>query len=87
MDFLFANGAIWFSVPALLGALVLVLQLLLGQLGGDLDADIDTGVDVGGDFGEGDSPGAEFGWLSMQTISAFATGSEWMGLAALWANN
>ncbi len=83
MDFLFANGAIWFSVPALLGTLVLVLQLVLGQLGGDLDADIDTGMD--GDFGEGDSPGSEFGWLSIQTIAAFAMGSGWMGLAAMRA--
>ncbi len=85
MDFLFSNGAIWFSVPALLGTIVLVLQLVLGQLGADLDADIDTGVDAGGDFGEGHSPGSEFGWLSIQTIAAFAMGSGWMGLAALRA--
>lgn len=79
MDFLFADGAIWFSVPALVGTVVLVLQLVLGQFGGDLDVDLDA------DVGAGDSPGAEFGWLSIQTIAAFAMGSGWMGLAALRA--
>ncbi|MEZ6243873.1 MAG: hypothetical protein R3B57_12625 [Phycisphaerales bacterium] len=96
MDFLFANGAIWFSVPAILGTLVLLLELLLGQFGGhhaDLDVDMDFGADVpadvaGADAGhahDGGHPGAEFGWLSIQTIAAFAMGSGWMGLAAMRA--
>ncbi|GJM18448.1 MAG: hypothetical protein DHS20C14_06610 [Phycisphaeraceae bacterium] len=76
MDFLFANGAIWFTVPALAGTLFLVLQLVVGELGGDLDADLD--VDVSSDTG-----GAEFRALSLQSLSAFALGGGWMGLAAL----
>lgn len=81
MDFFFADGAVWFSVPAILGTVVLVAQLLLGQLGGDLDVDLDLDTEAGA----GDAPGAEFGWLSVQTIAAFAMGSGWMGLAALRA--
>lgn len=78
MDFLFADGAIWFSVPAILGTLVLALELLLGHVGGDLDADVPGS-------GHADSPGAEVGWLSIQTLAAFAMGSGWLGLAALRA--
>ena len=50
MDFFFSDGAVWFSVPAILGTVVLVAQLLLGQLGGDLDVDLDLDT--------GPSPGA-----------------------------
>lgn len=72
LDWLFANGAVWFSVPALFGTGLFVLQLLLGEFGGDLDLDIDVDTAGVGDLRA----------LSLQTIAAFCLGSGWMGLAA-----
>lgn len=80
MDFLFGNGASWFTVPAVAGTLFLLAQMVLGQLGGDMDTDVD--VDSGLD-----GAGHEFRVLSLQTISAFAMGSGWMGLASMRALN
>jgi hypothetical protein len=77
MDWLFADNAYLFSVPAILGSAYFLLNLLMGELGGDADGDVDLGD------GGGDSPAAEFRVLSLQTISAFAMGSGWMGLASL----
>ncbi len=77
MNMLFGELAPWFTAPALLGTGFLMIQLVLGEIGGDgaLDADLD--VDI-----EGDHPGAEFGWLSLQSISAFFMGYGWIGFAA-----
>jgi hypothetical protein len=77
MTTLFGDLAPWFTVPALLGTGFLVIQLILGQLGGDGALDLDLDIDV-----ESDHPGAEFGWLSVQSISAFLMGYGWMGFAA-----
>ncbi len=79
LDILFADQAPWFAVPALLGSGVLVLQLIMGEIGGDgaLDLDLDLDIDTNADH-----PGAEFGILSIQSISAFFLGYGWVGLAA-----
>lgn len=79
MHTLFGDLAPWFSAPALLGTTFLLIQLVLGELGGDgaLDIDLDLDVDM-----DADHPGAEFGVLSIQSLSAFFMGFGWMGLAA-----
>ncbi len=69
MQWLVSSEALWFSVPAVAGTLYLVMQVVLGQIGGELDLDADAG-------GEGRV-------LSLQTLSAFAMGSGWIGLATL----
>jgi hypothetical protein len=78
MDFLFADYAPWFTAPALVGSGFLLIQLVLGELGGDgaLDVDLDMDLD------HADHPGAEFGWLSIQSVSAFFLGYGWIGFAA-----
>jgi hypothetical protein len=79
MDMLFGGYAPWFTAPALLGTGFLLIQLILGEIGGDgaldLDLDIDTNL-------EADHPGAEFGLLSVQSLSAFFMGYGWIGFAA-----
>lgn len=79
MDTLFGGLMPWFTAPALLGTGFLLIQLLLGELGGDgaLDIDLDLDIDM-----DGDHPGAEFGLLSAQSISAFFMGYGWIGMAA-----
>ncbi|MEM7755504.1 MAG: hypothetical protein AAF297_07685 [Planctomycetota bacterium] len=79
---LISDGALWFSVPALVGTAYFALQLLAGQIGGDLDLDADVEFDA--DQPSGD-PGQEVGVLSLQTLSAFGMGAGWMGLATLRA--
>lgn len=78
LDTLFTDLAPWFTAPALLGSGFLVLQLILGELGGDGATDIDLDMDLD----QADHPGAEFGWLSIQSISAFFLGYGWVGFAA-----
>ncbi len=79
MHSLFGDLATWFTAPAIFGTAFLLIQLILGELGGDgaldLDLDIDTDLDA-------DHPGAEFGVLSVQSISAFFIGYGWIGFAA-----
>ncbi|HCT43999.1 MAG TPA: hypothetical protein DF699_02145 [Phycisphaerales bacterium] len=77
MDSLFGDLAPWFTAPALLGTGFLMIQLVLGEIGGDGALDLDFDVDI-----DGDHPGAEFGWLSLQSISAFFMGYGWIGFAA-----
>ncbi len=72
LDWFFADGAVWFAVPALFGTGLFVIQLLMGELGGDFDIDVDLDTSGAGDFRA----------LSIQTIAAFCLGSGWMGLAA-----
>jgi len=77
MNLLFGDFAPWFTAPALLGTGFLMIQLVLGEIGGDGALDMDLDVDI-----DGDHPGAEFGWLSLQSISAFFMGYGWIGFAA-----
>lgn len=72
LDWFFADGAIWFGLPAILGTGVFLIQLFMGELGADFDADIDIDTSGAGDFRA----------LSIQTIAAFCLGSGWMGLGA-----
>ena len=81
LDSLFSDGGIWFSIPAIIGTIYFLIQIFMGGIGGDLDIDVD--LEGAGDVGLGDAPGAEFGVLSAQTLSAFFMGSGWMGFAAL----
>ena len=78
MDWLLGSLALWFSVPAVAGSVYFVMQVVMGQLGGDADLD----GDINGSAGDAD-PGAEFRVLSLQTLSAFAMGGGWMGVATL----
>jgi membrane protein implicated in regulation of membrane protease activity len=77
MHSLFGELAPWFTAPALLGTGFLSIQLVLGELGGDGALDLDLDVDI-----DGDHPGAEFGLLSVQSLSAFFMGYGWIGFAA-----
>lgn len=77
MDALFGGLMPWFTGPALLGTGFLLIQLVLGELGGDGALDLDLDIDM-----DGDHPGAEFGLLSAQSISAFFMGYGWVGLGA-----
>jgi len=79
MHMLFGDLAPWFTAPALLGTGFLLIQLVLGELGGDgaIDLDLDLDMDL-----DADHPGAEFGLLSVQSISAFFIGYGWIGLGA-----
>ena len=77
MDLLIGDLAPWFTAPALLGTGFLLIQLIMGEVGGDGALDLDLDVDF-----EADHPGAEFGLLSLQSISAFCLGYGWIGLAA-----
>lgn len=79
MNMLFGDLAPWFTAPALLGTGFLMIQLILGELGGDgaIDMDLDFDIDTSADH-----PGAEFGLLSIQSISAFFMGYGWVGFAA-----
>lgn len=69
-NFLFADSAVWFTAPALLGTGFLLLQLIMGEIGGDLDAGVDAQA-------------SDAQWLSLQTIAAFFMGYGWLGLGAL----
>jgi membrane protein implicated in regulation of membrane protease activity len=75
---LIADGAGWFTVPAVVGTVFFTLRLLLMMIVGDggLDVDID---DLDGD------PGDAFKVLSIQSIAAFMMGFGWGGLAGLRA--
>lgn len=78
MDWLVGADALWFSIPAVAGTVYFVVQFAMGQLGGDLDLDGDGTPDLA----DGDH-GTDVRLISLQTLSAFAMGSGWMGLAAL----
>ncbi len=77
MDMLFGEMAPWFTAPALLGTGFLLIQLLMGEMGGDGGLDLDLDIDTSSDH-----PGAEFGILSIQSISAFFMGYGWIGVGA-----
>lgn len=69
LDLFFADGAWWFSIPALVGTFGYLLRLLFASLGSDIE---DEGFD-------GDS-GATV--LSFQGLMTFAMGFGWGGLGA-----
>jgi hypothetical protein len=77
-DTLFADGAAWFSVPAIAGTAVFLLKITFMMIGVD-DADIGSDpIDVH----HGDATDA-FKILSIQSIAAFCMGFGWGGVAAL----
>ncbi len=88
-EFLFDNGAAWFSVPALIGTLFFAIRIVMTLIGLDFD---DGGGDAGGmDVGDaGLEEGIDhaestsvFKFLSIQTITAFAMGFGWGGLLGI----
>ncbi|MBL9141297.1 MAG: hypothetical protein JNK53_05465 [Phycisphaerae bacterium] len=88
LDYLFQNGAAWFSVPAIVGTLVFLVQMsgLLGDDGGSDGGGADGGGGDGALGDSGDSGGhgnALAGVLSVQGGSAFAMGFGLGGLASL----
>jgi hypothetical protein len=86
MDLLFSPMALWFTIPALVGTGFLFLQILLGEIGGDADSAFELDADFDADLAA-DDPGAEFRIFSLQSVSAFAVGYGWVGLAAFRALN
>lgn len=91
---LFANDALWFTVPALAGTFFFLVRLAMaltgiefeGADGGggdgiDFGDDIpgDTGMDEGMDHAETTSV---FKFISIQTVTAFFMGFGWGGLVA-----
>lgn len=75
---LVADGAGWFTVPAIVGTLFFCVRLVLLLVAGDggLDLDID---DLDGD------PTEAFKILSIQSVTAFMMGFGWGGIAGLRA--
>jgi hypothetical protein len=74
---MFAQEALFFTVPALLGTAVFLVQLVLMTVGGDLHHGNAADAAVAGD--SGDSTDA-FKLLSVQSIAAFLMGFGWGGL-------
>jgi hypothetical protein len=77
LNVLFADGAAWFAVPALVGTLGYMLRLVLSAIGvGDGDADdvahVDHGAHTGGDLAATA--------LSVQGFLTFLMGFGWGGL-------
>jgi hypothetical protein len=81
MDLLFADGAPWFAVPALIGTGVFVIRLVLMLMGG-IAADMDVSLDAHDLAHHGDSTHA-FQVISIQSVSAMMMGFGWAGLASL----
>ncbi len=89
-DFLFGNGAAWFSVPALIGTLFFAIRIVMAMVGldfddggggdGGIDGVGDAGLEEGIDHAESTSV---FKFLSIQTITAFAMGFGWGGMLGL----
>ena len=79
-DLFFSDGALWFTVPAILGTVFFVLRLALLLVG----AGHDGGFDLHGDAGDvhADS-GHDFQVLSVQSIACFLMGFGWGALGAL----
>lgn len=86
LDALFAGGAAWFSVPALIGTIIFIVKLIGMLMGGSDDLDVGgsssaTGAaDPSGHPGEG---GVLLAIVSVQGVSAFMMGFGWAGLGGL----
>jgi hypothetical protein len=89
LDKLLSGSAAWFGVPAVVGSALFLLRMVMMGVGGhhgiELHAhdvpDAGHGDAHGGD--QHDNPALAFKVLSIQTITAFAMGFGWAGLAAL----
>lgn len=84
-DALFAGGAAWFAIPALIGTGVFVIKLILLLLGGSDDLDLGGSAGSSADAlhsAHGDAHGLVT-ILSVQGVSAFLMGFGWTGLAAI----
>ncbi len=87
---LFQQGALFFSIPAVLGTTVFLIRLGLMSIGGladgvdgvDVDIDVDADVDLGADVDAGDSTHS-FELLSVQSVAAFLMGFGWGGVGGL----
>ncbi len=87
LDALFAGGAAWFTVPALLGTGIFLLKMAMMLLGGsdDLDLGGDASAGHAGLDGGHDAVGHANGLMaiaSLQGVSAFLMGFGWAGLGA-----
>ncbi len=80
-DILMADGAVWFSVPAILGTLFFAIRMV-GLLAGGGDGGLDIDIDVDVDLDHGD-PTEAFKLLSVQSVAAFLMGFGWGGIAGL----
>lgn len=89
-DSLFGDGAIWFTIPAVVATVFFVIRLAMSFFGADLDLGHDA-LNVGLDILDTDpsdldaihsDPAAAFQWLSIQSLAAFIMGFGWGGLAA-----
>lgn len=88
LDALFANGAAWFTVPALLGTGIFVIKLLLMFTGGTDDLDLGGSASADGaghdmtDVTHASHGGALAAIATLQGASAFMMGFGWAGLGA-----
>lgn len=76
LDSMTSQGALLFTIPAVVGTLVFLVKMGLMTLGG-LDLDVDVDADVDADLG--DSTDA-FNLLSIQSMAALLMGFGWGGL-------
>jgi hypothetical protein len=84
LDALFAGGAAWFAVPALIGTGVFAIKLLLMLLGGSDDLDLGGSASAGNAGGAGHADGGGLlEVMSVQGVAAFLMGFGWAGLGAL----
>jgi membrane protein implicated in regulation of membrane protease activity len=77
-DVLVADGAAWFTVPAVVGTIFFLLRVAFLFIGGDAGIDSDVDLDHG-------DPTEAFKILSIQSVAAFMMGFGWGGIAGLRA--
>ncbi len=77
-DALMNDGAVWFTVPAVIGTIFFLLRLGFMLIGGE-GAISEVELDSSGD------PTESFKLLSIQGVAAFLMGAGWGGIAALRA--
>jgi len=84
LDMFFKDNAVWFGIPAVLGAGLFLLRLIMMALGGHHGFEFHS--DTGGDLHVGDGHHADtsnaFKLLTFQGVVAFIMGFGWAGLAA-----
>src|SRR5689334_25043112 len=92
LDALLTGPALWFGVPALIGTALFLLRTVMILAGGHHGGDFHSGADFHGaghsadhsvDHDHDKQSAGAFKALSLQTITAFAMGFGWAGLAAL----
>lgn len=77
-DVLIADGAAWFTVPAVAGTIFFLLRLVMLLVGGDSGIDVDADADI-----THTDPTEVFKVLSVQSVAAFMMGFGWGGIAGL----